>query len=58
MKKKIKDLTIAECERICDKCGDCSSCLLNNIACKSSSLYLLLELERNNKLEREVEVDE
>ena len=49
MKKKIKDLTITECVKICDKNPYCNKCPLHNsYKCAYS----------HNKDEMEVEVDE
>ena len=59
MKKKIKDLTITECKRICDKCKDCSLCPLWNVICEESSFYYSFnDNYEEESFEKEVEVNE
>ncbi len=60
MKKKIKDLTIKECEIICNKHKQdcCIYCPLNyDYYCRYGKLRIDEE-EKKYNLEREVEVDE
>lgn len=55
MKKKIKDLTVEEADKICDKQTCCNNCPLNIRFSKhcTTMIYNCKEL-----LEREIEVEE
>lgn len=53
MKKKIKDLTLGECKRICSKMEYCSHCPIL-IVCP----FRLDNYEEMSDLEREVKIDE
>lgn len=58
MKKKIKDLTIKECDKICNKQPYCSVCPLRyENYCRYEKL-MVDEEEKAFNLEREVEIDE
>ena len=59
MKKKIKDLTFEECQRICDKRITCLNCPIR-YSSNSCRLMVLREMqyEPKDELEREVEIDE
>ena len=50
MKKKIKDLTLEECRKICEKQDSCSDCPIYDEICGIRIIRI--------HLEREVEVDE
>lgn len=56
MKKKIKDLTVEEVEKICDKQTDCDNCPLDIPSCricmKDITIYNI------GFLEKEIEVEE
>lgn len=53
MKKKVKDITISEAKRICDKFYNCTSeCPLKKLSC------LDLEYLSKSELEAEVELDD
>ena len=54
MKKKIKDLTIAECMKFCGKQDKCENCPFYNTLCSWRFSYF----EDYTNLESEVEVDE
>lgn len=54
MKKKIKDLTLEECIKICDKRPTCTRCPINEFCMN----YFSDIQNRTLKYEREVEVDE
>jgi len=59
MKKKIKDLTDEECQKICDKYHNCDICPLYGIAaCLTIGIHIPLKFVSAEDLEREVEVDE
>jgi len=53
MKKKIKDLTITECLKICEKYHGCEDCPLEKALCEDRFSWA-----DDEELEKEVEVDE
>lgn len=60
MKKKIKDLTLEECKKICDKDVYCDNCRLQ-LGEKKRCYYIFLEdlkFFTKNILESKVEVDD
>ena len=58
MKKKIKDLTLKECEKICDKHGCNRLCPLFIRVDENNYVQCIYELFENKRFEKEVEVDE
>ena len=57
MKKKIKDLTLDECVKICSVREDCQDCpLLSRDTCVINDMnYLAMKI---SQLEKEIEVDD
>ena len=60
MKKKIKDLTLKECKKICEKDEYCDNCRLQLGEEKRCYYVFLQDIENftKNILEREVEINE
>ena len=57
MKKKIKDLTLDECRKICSNSICCSKCCLGKtLICKDIDIWVTPKMIRD--LESEVEVDD
>ena len=53
MKKKIKDLTLEECKKICHKRSYCTHCPINEFC-----MNYFCDVQDKRKYENEVEVDE
>ena len=51
MKKKIKELTIEEAQKICSKFGNCRECLLYKFYCLDLSYLTKKELEQEIEFE-------
>lgn len=56
IKKKIKDLTPKEAEKICGNSANCDKCLLNFPSCSYCAKNIILFNKED--LEKEVEVEE